>query len=102
MVDESPDFETKDNDGRTQAYSGTATTSVASVPSSAGEKIAGASIFNNGSVDLLVSFDGGTSFLALGRKSFFSKNIKGQPTQLQVKTNSGTSAYEIAINFEEN
>jgi hypothetical protein len=93
--------EIEDNEGVSTSFSGTATTSVANVPVSADKVISGASIWNDGTVPLQISFDGGTSFHDQDKKSFMSHNIKGNVTQLQVKTAATTADYRIIINFEE-
>lgn len=92
--------EISDNRGSSVVYSGTATTTPANVPSSPGEVISGMSI-STGLNDILVSFDGGTTFFTVSRRGFFSHNVKGEITQLVVKTLTGTSDYEILINFED-
>jgi len=93
--------ETRDNDGRSEAFSGTATTSVANVPSSAGQIISGVAIWNDATIGLQVSYDGGTSFHDHDKKSFTSHNVKGNITQLQVKTAASTADYRMIINFED-
>lgn len=90
-----------DNIGSTVVYSGTATTTPANVPSSAGNIISGIGLDNTGSLAMQVSMDGGTTYKTIGRGEFFSWNVKGEITQIQVKTPTSTSTYEIVINFED-
>lgn len=92
--------EVSDNRGSTVVYSGSATTTPAGVPSVAGAAISQALIEPSGN-DFQVSFDGGTTYKSVKRNAVLTWDIKGSPTQLFVKTTSGTSAYEIMINFEE-
>lgn len=91
--------ETEDNKGSTVAYSGTATTSIANIPSSADKIISGFAL-KNGLSDVQLSFDGGTTYFTVDRRGFFSTNIKGEITQVKIKTASGTSAYEALVQFE--
>lgn len=98
-VDEQSE-EIKDNEGSSVAYSGTATTTPADVPSSPGNIISGVSIFN-GLNDIQVSFDGGSTYITIGRRAFFSHNVKGEITQFKIKTPSATSDWEALVNFEE-
>lgn len=93
--------ETSDNVGSTKAFQGTATTTPSNVPAVAGNKISQAGVSNTGSIDLQVSFDGGVTFTTLLKKEFLSWDIKGEPTQLIVKTPSGSTTYDILINFED-
>lgn len=102
MSFDGPQFESKDNDGSTTVESGTATTTPASVPLVAGKVISGYAIDNLGSNSILVSFDGGTTFRTIEKKSYESWNIKGSITQIVVKTLSSTSGYEIMLNLEAN
>jgi hypothetical protein len=94
--------EISDNEGSTVIFSGTATTTPANVPSVAGNVISGAGISNTGSVNLRVSFDGGSTFTTVEKKTFLSWNIKGQVTQIVVETLTGSTTYEIIANLEEN
>lgn len=94
-------FEISDNVGSTVVYSGTANTTPANVPSSAGNVISGIGVDNTGSLDMQISMDGGTTYKTVGRGEFFSWDVKGQIKQVQVKTPTSTSTYEIVINFED-
>lgn len=93
-------FEISDNEGSTVVYSGTATTTPANVPSSAGAIISGIGVDNTGTLDLLVSMDGGTTYKTIGRGEFFAWDVKGDIKQLSVKTNTSTTTYEIVLNLE--
>jgi len=90
---------TLENLGATTAYTGTATTTFANVPSSAGGVISGCLIKPLGN-NFEVSFDGGTSYLPISRNSVFTWDVKGEITQLRVRTSSSTSDYEILLNTE--
>lgn len=95
------EVEIKDNDGATKAYSGTVTTTPSNIPSVADKVISGMEIVNRGSVDMEISFDGGTTFTTIVKKESLSWDIKGMITQLVVKTISGSTTYDCLINFEE-
>lgn len=92
--------ETSDNIGSTKAYQGTATTTPSAVPAVAGNVISQMGITNTGSVDIQVSFDGGTTYTNLLKKEFLSWDVKGEIQQLYVKTLTSTTTYDILINFE--
>lgn len=91
--------EIKDNAGATTAFSGTATTTPANVPSSAGAVISGAYIRSEDN-NLEVSFDGGTSYFPLNRNESISWNVMGEITQLSLRTSSGSADYVILLNRE--
>lgn len=93
--------EVEDNEGSTVVYSGTANSTPANVPSSAGAVISGVGVDNTGSESMQVSFDGGTTYKTVNKKTFLSWNVKGRITQIQVKSTNGTT-YEAILNFEEN
>lgn len=93
--------ETKDNDGSTVAYSGTATTTVSNIPAIAGNVISGCEIVNRGSINLEISFDGGATYATLEKKESLSWDIKGNITQIKVKTLVDTTVYGCIINFED-
>ena len=95
------DQEVQDNVGSTVAYSGTATTTPANVPSSADKIISGIGLENTDSNDMQVSMDGGTTYFTIAKKQFFSWNVKGNITQIQVKTPTSTATYQVVINFED-
>lgn len=93
--------EIKDNLGSTEVFTGTATTTPANVPTVADKIISGFGINNTGSQSIEVSMDGGTTFYTIKKSIFFSWNVKGEILQLVVQTPSGTTDYEMIINFEE-
>ena len=92
-------IEVSDNEGRSEAFSGTATTSVTNIPSSAGQKISEALVAVDGN-NVQISFDGGTSFWDVPKKAAFAWDVKGEITQIQIKTSSGSTDYSILVNFE--
>lgn len=94
-------FEVSDNVGSTVVYSGTATTTPASVPSTPGNAISGFLIENTGTVSMQISMDGGTTFKTIQKRGTFSWNLKGDKKQLVVKTLATTTTYELVINFED-
>ena len=105
------EFEIADNSGASVVYGGAGTsipnvtTTPANVPAVADKVISGVSIttFNIGGRSLEVSFDGGTTFLRIKKKSFQSIDVKGEPKQLVVKSDAGTidaNEIQFAINFE--
>lgn len=100
MADTFSDHEIVDNEGSSIVYSGTATTTPANVPASAGNIISGFAIKNTGTGDLRISMDGGTTTWTLEKREFFSWNLKGNIRQLIVDTASGSTTYQIVINFE--
>lgn len=95
------DVEIRDNTGSTKAYSGTATTTAANIPATAGNVISGCEIANRGSVDMQVSFDGGATFTTILKKESLSWDVKGNIQQLQIKTAASTTTYDALINFED-
>lgn len=96
------DKQKDDNTGSTESFSGTATTTFANVPASAGNKIDGAGVWNDSTtIDLQISFDAGTTFFDLPKKSFIGQNIQGNITQIQVKTPSSTADYRMIVNFKD-
>lgn len=92
-------FETSDNQGATKAYEGTATTTVANVPASAGTAISQCLVrtFAN---NFEVSFDGGTTYLKLNKNDALTWDVKGEITQLKIRTSTGTASYRILLNTE--
>lgn len=93
--------ETSDNVGSTKAYQGTATTTASTVPGVADKVISQVGITNTGSSDLQVSFDNGSTYTTLIKKEFLAWDVKGEITQLYVKTPTSSSTYDILINFED-
>jgi hypothetical protein len=100
-VDENSKQEIQDNLGSSVVYSGTATTTPANVPSSAGNIISGFILRNSGTNDMQISMDGGTTYFTVDKRGNFSWNVKGEITQVQVKTAVSTTTYELLINFED-
>lgn len=88
--------------GSTEHVGGSATLSAVAYPSVAGAKITGALFHNRATAarSLLVSFDGGTSFITIDSQDSFvwsPKNI----TQIYVKGSSSLgTAWEGIINYE--
>jgi hypothetical protein len=101
MADVIGQHEISDNNGTTEGFSGTATTTPANVPLSAGNVISGFMWAVDGE-NVEISADGGASYFLLPKKSEGFKDIKGEPTQLIIKTSSGTAGYALWIDFEEN
>ena len=93
--------ETSDNVGSTKAYQGNATSTPSQVPAIANNVISQAGITNTGSTDLQISFDNGVTYTNLLKKEFLSWDVKGKIKQLFVKTNTGSTSYDILINFED-
>lgn len=102
MVNTFSDHEVVDNEGSTKVESGTATTTPANVPSVAGAIISGFACDNTGANDMEISMDGGLTYKTVEKRAFFSWNVKGNITQLVVRTPSSTTTYEIVINYEVN
>lgn len=99
--DKQPDqTEIKDNVGSTEGFSGTATTSVANIPSIAGNIISGFMFQVTGS-NVQISADGGTTFFDLPKNATGFKDVKGEITQLQIKTSSGSAPYSLWVDFED-
>jgi len=97
-----PGFETSDLDGSTVAFSQTGIgTSPVSVPASPDKVIAEILIRNLKNKELLTSFDGGTTFFPIPKKSSLAWSAKGRITQVEFKTSSGTTDADVLINFEE-
>lgn len=88
--------------GTLTAYSGTATTSVSNIPSTAGNNIVEAIIKNDDVfTDLLVSFDGGTTYFTIDPRSSLSiDKVRGNITQVKLKTNAGTASYDAILGAE--
>lgn len=99
MADILGQFEIQDNTGRTEAFSVSATTTVTNVPSTAGQKISGVMFTVEGS-NAEISLDGGTSYFKLPKDASGFKDVKGEPTQLKVRTSAGSADIELLIDFE--
>jgi hypothetical protein len=101
-LDKGPDQqEVQDNLGSSVVYSGTANTTPAGVPAVAGNIISGFDIDNYGNQDMFISMDGGTTYRTLAKSDYYSWNLKGNQTQIYVKTLTDTCDYEMTINFED-
>jgi hypothetical protein len=105
MPDRSPQFEMQDIVGTTDSYVGTATTTPANIPSSAGADIEELSIRctldQNPNVRLEFSLDAGTTWLRLAVGESFSEEPRGGIKQIKIRAagNGVTSAdYEIIMN----
>jgi len=88
------------NKGASTAYVGTATTSVASVPSVAGNAISQC-LIRALDKNIEISLDGGTTFLMMEKNDALTWDVKGEITQIQIKTSVATGAYRMLINTEE-
>lgn len=99
MADILPQFETSDNDGSTTAFSGTATTTPADIPAVADKVISGF-VFQVDGENVEISADGGTTYFKVPKKGTGSKDIKGNITQLKVRTSTGTTDYSFWVDFE--
>ena len=99
MVDSNPEFEISDNDGSSVAFNVTATTTFQNVPSVAGNRISGF-LFNMDGSNVEISTDGGTTYFQFPRNATGFKDVKGSPTQIQVRTSSGSTDVSLWIDFE--
>ena len=86
--------------GTTDHFNGTATTSPANVPASAGNAITSVMVKNTNSanINLQVSFDGGSTFYDIERGEVLSGEPKGSLTQFIVQTASSTATYQSIVN----
>lgn len=105
MTDITPQFEVEDLSGTTNHFNGTVGTSAVPIPASAGNTISEVlvenSFTNSSNKQLLVSFDGGTTFKNLGGPgASLVWSPKGRMTQIYIKGNSASVSYEIIINRE--
>ena len=91
--------EITDNDGTTTAITGTATTTPAGFPTTPGQGISQVLIKPLGNF-FEASFDGGSTYLSIVRNSVLTWDVKGEPTQIFVRTTSGTSDFEMLVNRE--
>lgn len=104
MVDVQEGFEAQDLAGSSAHYNSNASTTAAFVPSSANKVISEFCIQNvssNKNDVLYVSLDGGTNFRQVQWNSTWAWSPKGGLTQLKVKSNAASVAYEIVINYED-
>jgi len=89
-----------DNTGRTEAFTGTATTTVQSIPLVAGEVIS-SFVFAVDGKNVKISADDELSFFNVPDKGMGSKDVKGGIKQLQVKTSSGSTDFDLWVDFKE-
>lgn len=109
MAHAQPDFETKDVLGKTLQYVASVGLAPIALPSVAGAKISEVLIRNPKqnmiTTDLFYSFDGGVTFLTLGRGEFVGWTLKNNAsdmpiTQIFIKGSNATTYYEVIINSE--
>lgn len=104
MALSSPIIETKDLDGTTTHFNGTVGTTAIAVPASPGSQISdvlvSSLITNTPNKNLLVSFDGGTTFFTLVPGTAFSWSCRSGLTQIHIKGSVASVAYEILMNRE--
>ncbi len=96
-------FEQADLAGMTAHYNSTVTTIAVAVPSSAVKVISEVLIQNtsaSSNINLLVSFDGGTTFKTIRPEGSIIWSLKGNLKQFRVKSSTGTASYEAIVNFE--
>ena len=89
----------KDATASSTAFSGTATTVVQNVPAVADKVILSAIIYAD-SKNLQVSFDSGATFFTFLRRGALVKDVKGDQTQIQIQTTTGSVDFEIILDFE--
>ncbi len=103
MANELPQFETQDRDGSTSHHNGTATSGAVGVPSVAAGFITEVLMTvpkQAGSAAVKISFDGGTNYIEVKELGHIVWPMKGDITQVFVKTDSGSFDYEIILNRE--
>lgn len=104
MAESLPQFESKDDLGTTQQFTGSVGTSNASIPAVAGNAISEVLIRNPTSnlitKNLLFSFDGGTTFQSLSTGEAIIWTMKGRPTQIIIKGSAAATNYEVILNRE--
>ena len=104
MPDASPQFESADLLGSSEHFNGTVGTTATAVPTVAGGIIAEVLLknpkTNASSVDLLVSFDGGTTFFTIEPRTGLSWSVRGSKTQIHIKGSAAGTNYEILMNRE--
>lgn len=109
MAHASPDFETKDVLGKTLPFTGTVGTSNLTLPVTSQGKISEMLLrnpdTNNVTTKLFLSFDGGTTFIGLGRGEFIGwapkNNASNMPIeQVVIKGSVALTNYEMIINVE--
>ena len=100
MADVLPQFDSQDNLGSSVAYGGTATTTPTSIPAVADKKISGF-MFSFSGANIEISTDGGTTYFEFPKNAYGFKNVKGEPTQILIRTTTGTTGYKLWIDFED-
>ena len=100
MANEIGQHEISDICGSTEAFSGTATTIVQDIPSVAGNIISGFMFSVDGN-NVQISADGGVTYFNVPRKATGYKQVKGEITQLKVRTSSGSTGFDFWVDFED-
>lgn len=103
MSDALPEFEGSDIAGTTDQFSGNVGTTSIKVPTVAGFAIAGVFVENmsTGDDNLLVSFDGGVEWKTVQPECWFSGELRGGITQIDIKSSANTVDYEIVLNRQD-
>ena len=112
MANEPTQFEYSDNLGSTVVYGGPSgiatgdwTTSIKNIPSVAGAIISqvGIRTDNPSPGSFECSFDGGTTYVTVGKEEFMYVDVKGSIRQLLTRSTTGTinqAEVHVLINFE--
>jgi hypothetical protein len=109
MAHTAPEMDIKDTLGKTQHFNGVATLSSALVPAAPQGKLGSVIVRNpqSNSINeiLYVAFDGGTTYVALGRGEFVGwypkNNSSNSPIQqIRVLGSTTTVNYETIMDFE--
>jgi hypothetical protein len=109
MAHVQPEMDIRDTLGKTIHYSGTVGLTSALVPPAIGDKLGSVIVRNpqtNGiNTTLKVAFDGGTTYITLGRGEFVGwypkNNASGTPiTQIRILGSVAATNYEIIADFE--
>jgi hypothetical protein len=103
-ADEEPSSEIQDLSGSTAHFSGTASTSVTTIPAVANKIIS--EVFYKCDTQTpitklcLISFDNGTSWLSLSVGEAIAWSVKGRIKQIKVKASTTGVTYQGLINYE--
>lgn len=102
MADSVPEFEQVNQTGSVVVINSTATTGGALFPSVAGNAIDKFSLVNlENSRDLQWSLDGGTTFVTLpGGTSWDDQKLKGDVTQIFLRSGSSTVNFQLVLELE--
>ena len=102
MADLQSEFESRDTEGTSDHYSGSAGTgSFINVPTTGAGVIAEFLVENTDDTDnLLVSLDGGTGSKTLQPGDIWQWTPKGNLTQIKLKGSGGSCDYEVVLNRE--